>query len=67
MKSQKFEISINIIYGAPGKIDGESIYDIVTRDQVIKDIQEEIKRRIEENISEWDRCTPIIAHKFHKD
>lgn len=66
MKPQKLEININIVVSPLGEDVENSIYDVVTRNQVILDVQEEVKRCIEENVPEWGRCTPVIAHKTHK-
>lgn len=61
------EISVNVVFTPMPRLDEEdSMYEVVTRDQVILDIHEEIKRRIEDNISEVAGCTPIIAHKLRK-
>jgi len=63
--AKSLEISVNIVFSPPLSTE-ESMYDETTRDQAIKDIYQEIRRRIESNIPEFSRCTPIIAHKIRK-
>jgi len=61
--ARKLEISVNIVFSKPLSTE-ESVYDVVTRDMAIKEIYKDIKRRVEDNISEFSRCTPIISHKM---
>ncbi len=66
-KPQKLEISVSVVFSQPGKINmEEGIYDVVTRDEALKEVLEEVKRRIEENVPAWGRCTPVIGSKLHK-
>jgi len=61
--TKSLEISVNIVFSAPLIVEENSMYDMVTREQAIKDIYQEIKRRIEDNVPEFSQCTPIISHK----
>ena len=66
-KPQRLDIKVSVVFTLPGKINmEEGIYDLGTREEAIKDILEEVKRRIEENVPAWGRCTPIIGHKLLK-
>lgn len=63
--ARTLKISINIVFHSPMSTE-ESVYDVTTRDTAIKDTYKEIKRRVEANIPEFARCTPIIYHKIIK-
>jgi hypothetical protein len=63
--AKSLEISVNIVFSAPLSTE-DSMYDVTTREQAIKDIYQEIKRRIEDNVPEFSQCAPIISHKIKR-
>ena len=62
--AKSLKISVNIVFSPAMNSEEDSMYDVITREMAIKEVYKEIKRRIEDNIPEHSRCTPIIAHKI---
>lgn len=60
-------ISINVIYSPEYENTGQdSVYDIMSRDEVIEIAVTELKRRIKETVPDGSDCSITIGHKIRK-
>lgn len=67
MSKQILNVSINIIYSPEYEAIGQdSVYDIVSREEVIETATAELKRRIKEKVPSGSDCSITIGHKIKK-